>query len=259
MNHPYVPCATCCTCTTPEILATTISASKTKCGIPFRGSPSPCPNELFLYISIAETGPPHGPCSPETLSCDGITGTWASAPGAGSVGSISVDPTTCVITYDLSGGVDCRTEYYSSPYTTSALVSNTIAALPSFSSFTAGSPVASYSLSGTEQSFTIERSKYKFRFKVPKVGNGSCYKLTWVERTSLTGGSPTDAAKSYTWDGVIPAGYDPLDNSTWPTTGEYEIDEPASNGETVIGYYTDPTDPTTFSGGYILAECRGCS
>ena len=136
-------------------------------------------------------------------------------------------------------------------YTTYDLIALAIAALPSWPSFSEGSPFSSYSLATDELSFTVERSKYKFRFKVPKVGNGSCYKLTWVERTTLSGGSPTDVDKTYTWGGIVTSGYGYSD--------EYEIDEPADNGETIIGYYTDPTDHTTFVAGYILAECRGCA
>lgn len=148
----------------------------------------------------------------------------------------------------------------SNEYTSELLVSNAIARLPSWPSFTTGGPPeAAHVLATDELSFTVERSKYKFIFMIPKVGNGTCYKLTWVERTTLEGASPTDVGKTFTWNGVIPSGYNDETPSTYPTSGEYEIDEPASNGETIIGYYVDPLDHSSFVTNYILAECRSCA
>ena len=355
MKAGYVPCADCCTCPAPTVLAATVSASKTKCGFDEFVTPS-SPPKKYLTMTPA--------CSLtyllERYFCQKM---WTCLEGA--IGSrdeieaeltgdasVSFDPVTCVQSgeigsqsrhrlsavpdftvdctlvvgawenwvengwqtgretgrekglieqalgaylngYDSSSccssvqtpttltqtGIPCRETScpgdlnayetwagsysltLSDEYTTTALIANVIAALPSWPSFTAtaGSPVSSYTLATDQLSFTVERSKYKFRFKVPKVGNGSCYKLTWVERTTLTPSATiTDVPKTFTWNGTA-AGYDATDPTTWPHTGEYEIDEPASNGETVIGYYTDPTDHTTFVQEYILAECRGCA
>ena len=320
MKAGYVPCADCCTCPAPTVLAATVSASKMKCGrAEFSGYAS-TPLKIYrgiifsnikatIYIDV-EAG--HSPCDDhyiphqiilsgtvtlpadtcDTLDCAaklintvaGYTFAYdifnellfpsigdfilvfcgdacADLGHDGHVSSLMRDgvPSSSTVADYTNDDATTGTATLTTEYTTYDLIALAIAALPSWPSFSEGSPFSSYSLATDELSFTVERSKYKFRFKVPKVGNGSCYKLTWVERTTLTPSATiTDVPKTFTWNGTA-AGYDATDPTTWPHTGEYEIDEPASNGETVIGYYTDPTDHTTFVQEYILAECRGCA
>ena len=138
----------------------------------------------------------------------------------------------------------------SSEYTTSTLISNTVAALPAYGSFSAVSPNASRNLSTDEMSYAIAESVYRFRFKVPKVGNGSTYIIKWVERFSPEGGgAPTDTVKTFTWSGTIPGGYDATDSATWPLSDEYTMAVPATDGTVTIACITAtcsgtaPADP----------------
>lgn len=81
-----------------------------------------------------------------------------------------------------------------------------------------------------------QEGRYKFRFSLPR---GTQYILKWIERFQPTNSSgvptgvPTDTIKSFTWDGSA-SGYDPSDETTWPTTPEYAIGVPATNGYTTL-------------------------
>lgn len=144
---------------------------------------------------------------------------------------------------------------------TSDMVDRLDAALgaATYPGYAAGNPVASFSVAVSELSAGGEASKYKIAHKVPLVGGGLCYKAKWVERfTPAGGGDPEDTEKTYTWDGITPGGYDPATQSTWPTSGVFTMARPASQGETIIGYYTDPEDPETFVENYVLFTCEGC-
>jgi hypothetical protein len=126
---------------------------------------------------------------------------------------------------------------YSDEYTTATLESTVVAALATWGSLPAfGSPssgeVASAELSTDQTSYSILESKYQFAHPVPPNGT---YKLAWIERFQPDGGgAPTDTARSYTWDGTIPGGYDPANSATWPMTSIFEVDYPASNGATSL-------------------------
>jgi hypothetical protein len=148
----------------------------------------------------------------------------------------------------------------SDEYTTAQLITNTTAALPAWDDDWNDTAGSYRNLTTNELTLSIRESKYRFRFKVPKVGSGSCYKLDWVERfTPSPSGDPVDTVKTWTWDGTIPGGYDPDDSATWPLSPEYTIPTPATNGTTLVGYYTDPEDPATYVAGAPIGQCTGCT
>lgn len=85
----------------------------------------------------------------------------------------------------------------SSEYTTALLKSNTVAALPSYDddwNDTAGSFA---NLSADEVSYAIRESRYRLRFKIPQVGSGKCYRISWVERFILEAGVGVDSVEVY--------------------------------------------------------------
>lgn len=163
---------------------------------------------------------------------------------------ISIAPACFDSIATSSWSSDSRSETLSAEYTTSALISHTIASLPVYGSFAVASPSASRNLSTDELSYAVADSVYRFRFKVPKVGSGTTYIIKWVERFSPEGGGAvTDTVKTYTWSGTIPGGYDPTDSTTWPITGEYTLAVPATDGTTTLACITTtcsgtaPADP----------------
>lgn len=138
----------------------------------------------------------------------------------------------------------------SEPFTTALLKSYTVSALPAYDddwNDTAGSFA---NLSTDELTYTIRESRYRFRFKIPKVGFGLCYKLTWVERfTPEGGGAVTDTPRCTIWDGSTPGGYNPEDDATWPVLPSdspfyFELPVPSSDGTTTVED--------------VVAECLRC-
>ncbi len=170
--------------------------------------------------------------------------------------SVAVGPPTYTnATTATWGPGSCTSEIVttslSDEYLTSALKTNTVAALPAYDddwNDTAGSYA---NLSTDEITYSIRESRYRFRFKIPKVGFGTCYKLTWIERfTPEAGGSPTDTPRCIIWDGVTPSGYDPDTPSTYPILGDgtnpyFSVPIPTSDGTTTVEN--------------VVAECLRCT
>lgn len=168
---------------------------------------------------------PSGPTDTNISFCD-LFDPWGGSPAGYTESFTATTHTftgtnTCTLIgcYTVASG--SVTETLSNEFTTALLDSDVTAALPSFSgAFSAGSPSASYDKSTDE--VTISKSKAEYKFTLPSIST-PCYKLTWIERfTPEGGGSPTDTAKSYLWDGV----------ST--ETGVYTLDVPGSEGTTTI-------------------------
>lgn len=90
----------------------------------------------------------------------------------------------------------------SDEYTTTLLLADVDAALPAFSgSFAACSSTALYDLSSDELTATKRAMEYKFT--LPSLYPGQCYRIEWIERfTPEGGGSAVDTPKTYDWDGV---------------------------------------------------------
>jgi hypothetical protein len=136
------------------------------------------------------------------------------------------------------------TETKSDEYTTAELLANALAALPDFDddwNDTAGSYANTTADNLTR---SIREGKYRFRFRIPKVGLGTCYRVEWIERFTPEVGEPVDTPMEWQWDGTAPEGYDPEDSTTWPVV-EFLAAIPETNGT------TDVVD--------VIAYCRGCA
>lgn len=152
---------------------------------------------------------------------------------------------TCATTNDL-------TETLSNEYTTALLRTNAVLALPSYpGTFTSSSPGSFANVSSDELSCAVRESRYRLRFKIPLIGFGTCYKVTWKERfTPEGGGTSIDTDRCDIWNGTTPSGYDPDDSTTWPVLPSvapyyYELPVPSTDGTTTVVS--------------IVAECRDCS
>lgn len=140
---------------------------------------------------------------------------------------------------------------FSDEYTTATLKTNTVAALPAYDNDWNDTAGSFANLSTDELTYSIRESRYRLRFKIPLIGFGDCYKVTWIERfTPEGGGAPTDTARCDIWDGTIPPGYDPDNSATWPVLPSaspfyYELPVPSTDGTTTVVS--------------VVAECRDCS
>jgi hypothetical protein len=72
----------------------------------------------------------------------------------------------------------------SNEYRTDDLLTDLDAALTaaSYSAYNTSFPTAAFDIATNESSALAEESKYKIQHRVPKVGNGKCYRVEWVER-----------------------------------------------------------------------------
>lgn len=119
-------------------------------------------------------------------------------------------------------------------YTTDDLTDQVFGALPDdYPNSTSGSY---YNLTEDELSLSIRESKYWWAFPTPITRNrpNPCYKIEWTERFTPLVGDTVDTPMSWTWDGVIPEGYDPDDSDTWPITPEFLIAIPSANSTTTV-------------------------
>lgn len=135
--------------------------------------------------------------------------------------------------------------YVSDEDTTADLVSRTVSSLLSFDNDWDDTAGSFRSLTTNESTYSIREGKYRFRFKIPKVGRGTCYRIEWVERFTPETGDPIDTPMDFQWDGVTPEGYDPDDSETWPLSDEFTVAIPETNGTTTV------VD--------VVAFCRGCA
>ena len=117
------------------------------------------------------------------------------------------------------------------PVTEEFLSSYAESQLPSYPPFTSdsGSDLAALDVSLSSSTCDLSNSKYKFKFQVPQ--QSSTFIISWTFRFTPDGGaSPTDVSMSYTFDGTVPPGYDPNDDTTWPETPVYIAPTPPYNG-----------------------------
>lgn len=100
------------------------------------------------------------------------------------------------------------TDTLSDEYTTSELLTNTEAALPSFPGTWTGTAGSYFNLTTDELTNSIRESKYRFSFTIP---SGSCYRIDWIEDgTPKTwqytgGGTPGDIGYSDEYTIPIPS------------------------------------------------------
>lgn len=93
--------------------------------------------------------------------------------------SIPATPTSATTATYQSGAGSAT---LSDEYTTAQLVTNTIAALPSWPGTWAGTAGAFINISTDELSCAARVARYRLRFKIPLVGTGKNYRASWVER-----------------------------------------------------------------------------
>jgi hypothetical protein len=262
MSRPHSPnCGTCCTCPAPEIATVQRAASKTKCGVNSITIASDA-GGLFTYSgpaghsylnasiniassysagggtctrsfnrSVVYTVDGSGNCTGPTYTCSGSETTTTT--GCSATTTLNADctysggacPATCNPTYTVSGS-------FTNEYATAELQSNTVTSLPDWGDLSTFSPgsggeLASAELNSDGSSYSIMESKYQWAHPVPPLGY---YKLTWDEVFTPDSGGPVSTPKSYVWDGTTPGGYNPSDNTTWPTSSIFEVDYPSSNG-----------------------------
>ncbi len=202
-----------------------------------------CTNLITATFSMDSTS-----CTPGLVinyACDAIFSF-----GSGSFDSAILSATTQTATgngicFDSGGPAPpsnttgVATETLSDEYTTTDLLANTLAALPAFDDDLNDTAGSFANLTTDELTYSIRESRYRFRFKIPKVGRGTCYKITWVERFTPTSGDPVDTERCAIWDGEVPADYDPADPDTYPIIGDgtnpyFELPIPEDNGTTTV-------------------------
>lgn len=130
----------------------------------------------------------------------------------------------------------------SDEYITADLIANTLAALPAFDDDWDDTAGSYRNLTTDERTYSIRESRYRIVFTVPKVGSGTCYKVTWIERFTPAVGSVVDTPRCAIWDGtLLVAGTGIIGDGTNPY---FEVPIPATNGTTTV------VD--------VVAVCRGC-
>lgn len=102
---------------------------------------------------------------------------------------------------------------------------------------------------GTE-SLGYRLGRFRFRFKIPAAGG---YRVTWNviwtpqtwSGSAWTDGTPETAEVGhFEWDRVIPGGYSPATQGTWPVSPWFELPEPTENGRFTIASVVASCGPT---------------
>jgi hypothetical protein len=83
-------------------------------------------------------------------------------------------------------------------YTTPQFISNTIAALTPFPGTWSGTAGSFLNVSTDELSAAARASRYRHQFPIPKIGSGTCYRLSWVERFIAEAGVALTSAEIIT-------------------------------------------------------------
>jgi hypothetical protein len=99
-----------------------------------------------------------------------------------------------------------------------------------------------------EMGYAVHQSRFKFRVPPNAVAAG-CLKITWNEtKTPYThaegGGDPVVTPREWSWDGVVPEGYDSGDPDTWPESEEFELSVAEGNFEITLDDFTVSCDCT---------------
>ncbi len=113
-----------------------------------------------------------------------------------------------------------QTETLSDEYTKAQLIEDTVglAEADSFGTWFGGTPdTFLFDLSSDEATCTVREVQVEVRHRVPP--NGLCYRFKYhVYFVPEGGGFESDIVSEtdYVWDQVVPDGYDPNDEETWP-------------------------------------------
>jgi hypothetical protein len=171
------------------------SASKTKCGFSKgSGAFTDCITVGNVYLVFNRYG------SVETPGCYGESQVIDT--GGVFIGNNVVctyDPVTCINTCEETG-VTVLTTYrgdFSSLYTTAAFKTNTLAALPAYDDDWNDTEGSLANLSTDELTFAIRESRYRLRFKIPKVNTGKHLRASWVERFIEEAGVAVSSVEVY--------------------------------------------------------------
>jgi hypothetical protein len=124
-----------------------------------------------------------------------------------SVSATSVTTTAC------SPGTGSGTATLSDEYTTALLLTNGATALAAAS--WVGTTAGSYrALSSDEETINLRESRYQIPFKIPLVGSGLNYRVSWVERFIPAAGVPLDGINV-----IFPGVYRPAVSIAAPPAG----------------------------------------
>jgi hypothetical protein len=163
-------------------------------------------------------------CSRTTLVVDDVTNncTFLADYTGPSFSSVFTNTSLTVTSSDCEY-TGSYTETLSDEYTTAQLISDVDAAIPAFSgAFSTGSGTAFFDVTTDELTATKRALEYKFALPALVALGYTTYRLDWVERFTPEGGSPTDTAKFYNWDGSA------------TETGVYTVSAPSTQGTTSI-------------------------
>ena len=196
-----------------------------------------------LGCSPVFTDPAIGYYSPASATSSvAYSSTGLSSSGGGCYGAFSTSGTNTI-----SGTITLSNEY-----TTAQLTTNTTAALPSWDDDWDDTAGSFRNLTTNELTLSIRESKYRFRFKVPKVGSGKCYKLDWVERfiPALT----YDSLGAVNGGGTSITSFTVVNGGSGYTSGAtVTISAPGNGGTTATGTVVVDTSPSSPTFGQITA------
>jgi len=269
-------CSDCCVLPMAYAIGKIRTASASKCGFRAYGQTGPTytyyktetlsgsktsiycfgvPNETCTYSGSEVYDPEEQPCT--ITNTKQVTST--SEPCSISLdGQSTVTTTATTVTYapkasdcpysDGSTGTVTRT--LSGEYTTSELITRVEADLAAADWIEPRVPTALRAFDDlSEKSYLLGDAVYSVRFQAS--ARGPCI-ISWVERFYPEGGgTPTDTVKSYSWDGTIPSGYDANDDTTWPTSGDFTLPPPATDGYIITECFT-----ATYTGSVPADPCN---
>lgn len=151
------------------------------------------PNRRFLTLTV--TPNPASPCPEVGWTC---TDTDAVLVGFGSELQFrSADPATCETYSEYGDFIPCVFFTYTDEYLTSTFMADVVAGLPAWDSDWNDTAGSFANLSTDELTYSIRESRYRLRFKIPLVGSGTCYRISWVERFIPEAGVGIDSVEVY--------------------------------------------------------------
>lgn len=124
---------------------------------------------------------------------DGISSSEAATTQTSTGTGVPVPTSGTPVTY-----TGARTFTLSNPYLTATLISNAIASLPAYDDDWNDTAGSFRNVSTDELSVAVREARYRFRFEIPKIGSGTCYRLTWVERFIAEAGVALTSAEIVT-------------------------------------------------------------
>lgn len=202
----------------------------------WNGDPAGCYGDCFEQTEYEYSGASRGDYDCIFTESGNLKETVTSPCGS-TVTSITNTPCTAIDQAPFSGnynqtltktsktynGIGCQSgtgfytggsvaETLSDEYTTDVLIYKTLSSLPSYPNTFTGTCSSLRYLSADELTYSIRRFKYKFQ--LPNLAGYTCYKITWLEGSTV---------KTYIWDGIA---------TETPVYGP--VNEPSTNGTIAI-------------------------